>query len=411
MSITLIGVNHRTAPLALREQLALSGDHLHAALADLRGWPSIEEAVILSTCNRLEIYVEGGADVQIEPLIAQWGDLALDDLRPHLYRLHDETAVRHLLRVASGVESMIVGESQVLGQVADALDSAQTSSGAILSHLFAQAVHTGKRARSETDISRHTTSVSHTAAQLARERGGQRVLIIGAGEMATLAAQALEGQEITIINRTYARAAELARQVGGRALDWLQFESAIAWADVIISATSAAATPIVRAADLADRTRDLLLIDIALPRNIDPAVSELGNVEYWSLDDLQKRIDDHRAQRSAAIPQVEAIVEQETMLFLDWLHSREVVPVITELQRWARDLAETEVTQALNRLDTPDPRTEQVITRLAHRIVNKMLHEPTVRLKLHAAEGDGQDYADALRDLFGLESEVVEHVG
>ncbi len=409
MSITLIGVNHRTAPLALRERLALSGDQLRAALADLRGWPSVEEAVILSTCNRLEIYVEGDADVQIEALIAQWGDLALDDLRPHLYHLHDEMAVRHLLRVASGVESMILGESQVLGQVADAMDAAQTSSGAILTHLFAQAVHTGKRARTETEISRHTTSVSHTAAQLARERGGQRVLIIGAGEMATLAAQALAGQEITIINRTYTRAVDLARQVGGRALDWLQFGAALAWADVIISATSAA-TSIVRAADLMDHSRNLLLIDIALPRNVDPAVSTLANVECWSLDDLQQRIDAHRAQRGAAIPQVEAIVDQETALFLDWLHSREVVPVITELQRWARDLAETEVAQALNRLDTPDPRTEQVITRLAHRLVNKMLHEPTVRLKLHAAEGDGQDYADALRDLFGLESEVIEHV-
>ncbi|MEO8394227.1 MAG: glutamyl-tRNA reductase, partial [Chloroflexota bacterium] len=161
MSILLVGLNHRTAPLNLRESLALKGDTLRAALEDLRGLPNVQEAVILSTCNRLEIYAEGSLDAaaQIEQLIAQWGRLTLDALRPHLFYLEGEAAVQHLLRVAAGLESVILGETQVLGQVADALEIAHSSSGAILSHLFAEAVHTGKRARSETEISRHSTSV------------------------------------------------------------------------------------------------------------------------------------------------------------------------------------------------------------------------------------------------------------
>ena len=415
MSILLVGLNHRTAPLDLREALALSGDALRGALDDLRGSADVQEAVILSTCNRLEIYVEASTDAvaPIERFMAQWGSLPLDTLRPHLFRYQDQVAVLHLLRVASGLESLILGETQVLGQVSDALKIAQDSSGATLSHLFAQAVHTGKRARSETEISRHSTSVSHVAARLAHEQAGEaaRVLIIGAGEMARLAAQAISEQrhEITIINRTYTRTLTLAREVNGRALDWLQLRSALAWADVVISATSAA-QPVIHAGDLTQRSSYLLLLDLALPRDIDPTVATLPHIELWTLDDLQTHVDANLAQRSAAIVPVEAIVEQETALFLDWLRSREVAPLITDLQRWARAVADSEITQALNRLDAPDAHTEEVIARMAHRLVNKLLHEPTVRLKLHAAEGEGQDYAETLRDLFGLDdaNPVVE---
>ncbi|MBI1258937.1 MAG: glutamyl-tRNA reductase [Chloroflexi bacterium] len=424
MSILLVGLNHRTAPLNVRESLALSGDSLRSALNDLRGLASVQEAVILSTCNRLEIYVEATREAadSIEQLMTQWGGLKLDELRLHLFCYEGEATIRHLLRVAAGLESLILGETQVLGQVADALDIAQNShsSGAILSHLFAEAVHTGRRARNETEISRHSTSVSHIAARLAHEQAGDaaRVLIVGAGEMAVLAAQAVKEtrHEITVINRTYSKALALAHEVNGRALDWLQLGSALAWADVVISATSAA-LPIIHANEVAERGRALMLIDLALPRDIDAAVSTLPYIKLWTLDDLQARVEANLAQRSAAIAPVEAIVEQETALFLDWLRSREVAPVITDLQRWARGVAESEITQALNRLDTPDAHTEQVIARMAHRLVGKLLHEPTVRLKLHAAEGEGQDYAETLRDLFGLDAETLDvlesetHVG
>ena len=413
MSILVVGLNHRTAPLSLREPLALTGDDLRGALDDLSGLAGVQEAVILSTCNRLEIYVEASQDAAepIERLMAQWGGLSLDALRAHLFCCEGEAAIRHLLRVASGLESLILGETQVLGQVSDALKIAQTSSGAILSHLFAEAVHTGKRARNETEISRHSTSVSHVAARVAHEQAGEaaRVLIVGAGEMAMLAAQAVKEQrhEVTVINRTYSKALALAHEFNGRALDWLQLGSALTWADVVISATSAA-LPIIHANDVAERGRALLLIDLALPRDIDAAVIALPHIKLWTLDDLQAQVEANRAQRSAAIAPVEAIVEQETAMFQDWLRSREVAPVITDLQRWARGVAESEITQALNRLDAPDAHTEQVIARMAHRLVGKLLHEPTVRLKLHAAEGEGQDYAETLRDLFGLGAEEID---
>ncbi len=416
MSILLLGLDHRTAPLVLRERLALSGDALRAALDDLRACPEslVSEAAILSTCNRLEIYVEGAPEAAsyLADMMARSGGLTLETLNPHLHTLWDEAAITHLLRVAAGIESLILGETQVLGQVAEALEIAQSagSSGAVLSHLFAQAVHSGKRARAETEISQHTTSVSHAAARLVADRS--RVLIVGAGEMAGLAAQALAaqaqatgGHEITIVNRTYERAAALARQVGGRALDWLQLGSALAWADAVIGTTSAP-RPVIHTADLSDRKRPLLLLDLGLPRTVEPSAQHLPNVEMQTLDDLHTLVATHLAQRSAAVPQVEAIVAEETAAFLDWLHSRSVAPVITDLQRWARAVAETEITQALNRLETPDARTEQVITRMAHRLVGKLLHEPTVRLKLHAGEADGLAYADALRDLFGLSADA-----
>jgi glutamyl-tRNA reductase len=406
VAIFLVGLNHRTAPLELRERVALSGDGLRRALDELRDNPGVQEAVIVSTCNRLELYIEGVAEAaaQLPRFMVGHGDQAVE---ANLYCLEGAEAARHLLRVASGLDSAILGETQVLGQVGEALEIAQEqhASGAIMSHLFAHAVHTGKRARSETEISRHTTSVSQVAAKLAQDWAGRaaKVLIVGAGEMATLAAQALSGHEITVINRSYGKAARLARQVGGRALDWLQFGSALAWADVVISATSAPHS-IIRAGDLAERARPILLIDTAMPHDIDPNVRGVAGVELWTLDDLQARVEANLAQRSAAVAPVEAIVEAETALFMEWLSSREVAPVITDLQRWARMVAEGEIAQALSRLDAPDAHTEAVIERLAHRLVGKLLHEPTVRLKHHAAEGAGQDYAAALRDLFGLEA-------
>ena len=235
MSIILVGLNSRTAPFALRERLALSGKALDAALTELHDCPGspLQEVVILSTCNRLEIYAEstGSTWTVLQQFIARLGDLSLEALRPHLYFLENDAAVSHLMRVAAGLESVIFGETQVLGQVGQALAAAQAADtcGAVLTRLFTQAVHAGKRAHSETAISRETTSLSHTAARLAREFCARenigdpaRVLIVGAGEMAALAAQALSDQDITVINRTYAHAAALAHQVGGQALPWTQ---------------------------------------------------------------------------------------------------------------------------------------------------------------------------------------------
>jgi len=439
VALILVGLNHRTAPVALREQFSLTGCALDMALADLAeglsgagcrepGRPAgvdrdlIEECVILSTCNRLEIYATAhdaaAGWAALERFLSDLQGVPVAQLRPHLYFWEERPVVEHLMRVACGLDSMILGEPQILGQVADAFASAQAAhtTGLILSHLFARAIHTGKRGRNETDISRHTTSVSHAAARLACEQVGDlrraNVLVVGAGDMAELAAQALQehgAAAITFINRTYSRAEGLACQFSGRALNWHHLPDALAAADLVVTATGAPHVVIHRdnVAGVLDRRagRPLVLIDIAVPRDVAEDVGELPGVQLWDIDDLQEALDANQALREAAAPAVEAIIAQETDGFFDWLNGRQVVPVLVALRRKAEAVAEAELQRALHRLDETDPQVEQVISLLTHRLVNKLLHEPTVRLRSEAARGNGIVYAAALSDLFALDTE------
>jgi glutamyl-tRNA reductase len=352
-SVILVGVSHQTASIELREQLALEVPAITSALGRLKT-DLLPECVILSTCNRLEVYALAQDQVQgwaaVELFFAERGGQALDE---HLYRLSGTETIEHLLRVACGLESMILGESQILGQVGDALKEAQAAgaAGATLSHLFAHALHAGKRARTETAISHHPTSISHAAARAIQGERGHladlNIVIIGAGEMAELAARAIQmrgAQHITVINRTYERAAELAKEIGGQAVRWEQLSDVLAKADVILSATGAPypilSLPAVEAL-LPERTdRPLLVIDIAVPRDVDPAIGKLPDIRCFNIDDLQATLDGHQAQRQAAVPQVEAIIEEEQLAFLEWLHSREVVPVISELYHHALAVVE-----------------------------------------------------------------------
>ena len=432
MTIILVGLNHQTSPVALREQLSLSGCALDMALQelgserspghrpDLSGLPPIiHESVILSTCNRLEIVATTGDPASvfeaIPVFLAGLQGLSVDSLRPHLYFLDEQAAVEHLIRVAAGLDSMILGEPQILGQVAQAFARAQGAgaTGLVLSQLFARAIHAGKRARSETAISRHTTSMSHAAAHLAASAyGGLRdanILIVGAGEMAELAVTALHEQgarHLTCINRTYARAEWLARRLQGQALAWSHLSEALAAADVVVTATGAPHTVIFRS-DVAQvlpgrMGRPLIIVDIALPRDVEPETGALPGVTLYDMDHLQGAVDANLAQRRAAIPQVEAIVRQEADEFFCWLAGRQVVPVLVDLRGKFEAMARAELNSALRLLDNSDPRTEQAMTLLTHRLIRKVLHEPTVRLKSEAANGNGIAYADALRELFAL---------
>jgi glutamyl-tRNA reductase len=432
MPVILVGLNHRTASVAVREQLSLSGCTLDMALNDLSAtqeiaslpddgdqFGGIHECVILSTCNRLEIYAstpdsEGGF-AAIQSFLCRQQSLPGEELIPHLYLLQDQAAVEHLMQVASGLDSLILGEPQILGQVAEAYTRARSAgvAGPVMSELFARALHAGKRARNETAISRHTTSVSHAAARLARDTYGDlsaaRVLIVGAGEMAELAAAALyeEGaRHISCINRTYAGAERLAGRFQGSALHWSRFNEALAQADIIISAT-AAPHMVIYCDDVAqalppDRAKPLVIMDIALPRDVEAETGALPGVMLYDVDDLQNAVDGNRALREAAIPQVEAIIQEEIETFFCWLASRQVVPVLVELRHKVEKVAEIELEQAMRRLGPRDPHTEQVMAQLTHRIVRKLLHEPTVRLKQEAANDNGIAYADALRELFAL---------
>ncbi|MCB0248040.1 MAG: glutamyl-tRNA reductase [Anaerolineae bacterium] len=435
MSIVLVGLNHQTASVALREQMALAGckitdragglpthNGLSALPHDLQLAGGIHDSLILSTCNRLEIYATSGdpsaAVHSIVRFLSGLQGLADDQLRSHLYIAEDEAAAEHLMRVACGLDSMVLGESQILGQVAEAFARAQGAgtTGLVLTQLATRAMRAGKRARNETDISRHTTSVSHAAARLARQRlgdlGEARVLIIGAGEMAELAATALhdEGaQHLTVINRTYAHAERLAQRFDGRAYNWYHLSRALAEADLVISATGAP-HPVIRRGDVASilerrNGAPLVIVDVALPRDVEHEVSELSGVLRFDIDDLNGVVDANLAQREAAIPAVETIIQQELDEFLCWLRGREVVPVLVDLRRKVESLAAGELDTALRRLDGADPQAEEAMRLLVHRIVGKLLHEPTVRLKSEAANGNGVAYADALREMFALGDE------
>jgi len=489
MNILLLGLNHTTAPVALRERLALTGCGLELALEEFAATHlattldeignaattgfRFRELAILSTCNRLELYAvvdaivdaaapepanvnEAGASVAedgparcaaptqeclsaeqlatasdgLRDFLARLQNISTAEISPHLYHKYDDGAIEHMLRVACGLESMILGEPQILGQVSRMQKVAQSAEtiGSVLSHLCSQAIRTGRRARTETDISRHSISVSHAAVRLAVQKGAElrHALVVGAGEMAELAATALQlngVQSITVINRTFSAAQRIADSVttqvtASRALEWDKLDQALVEADVVFSATGAPHTvihmeevePI-----LAERDgRPLLFMDLAVPRDVDKAVDALPAVECCDVDDLQGAIDENMAQRRAAVPHVEAIVAQERRHIIDWLSGRQVVPVITELRRKVTVIAATEVAETKLRLrnlvqhfnETEGELSAELVgdlvERLAHRIVGKLMHEPTIRLKEQAAAGHSQEAAGLMAELFDL---------
>ncbi len=434
MPVVLFGLNFRTAPVELREKLSLSGPSLQTALENLRNghakpspgglsWDSLEEVVILSTCNRIEVYVETGtgrgdpADV-IARALAHLSSIPLDQVCAHSYRLQGDEAIRHLMRVACGLDSMFLGETQILGQVSNAFEAAHEAgaTGPIISHLFARATHAGKRARSETNISRNTTSVSHAAAlRIARDVEDlqkARMLVVGAGETAVLAAQALKhlgAGTLTFVNRTLDRAEALAAEFEGKALAWYRLDEAIGWADAVVFATGAPHIVLSRR-DVEEIVqgrsgRPLVLIDIAVPRDIEDTVSTLPGVLYYGIDSLQSVVDANLELRRAVIPLVEHIIGEEIQLFNEWSRGRQVIPVIRELRDWAQNVAQEELQQALRRMPEADERTLRTVNRLVNQLVNRLLHEPTTRLRIKAQEGNGGGYADTVRHLFDLQGD------
>jgi glutamyl-tRNA reductase len=446
-TILLIGLNHRTAAVDLREQFALDGCGLRMVLSDLLNLnetvPCLSELAILSTCNRLEIVaVAEDADdgfAALESYLVQHQRLTRTQFRSLFYVRQDRDAVEHLFRVASGLDSLILGEPQILGQVANALAEAHVAgaSGPLLSHLFNHALHCGKRAHTETEIGSHTTSISHAAADTASHRLGglaqRQALVVGAGEMAELAAVALQqhgATSITFINRTLARAERLANRVEGLALGWPDLVPALAQADVVVSATSAPHYVISYgdvAAAVAQRAgRPLLLVDIAMPRDIESSVDTLTGVQRLDLDNLRDAVDANLARRVAAVPTVEQIIAEEVAAFSDWRSGRQVAPTLVQLRRKAELVAGAEVERTLRRLtngaasiesDTNDPndatdeRIGHELAQTAHRIINKPLHEPAVRSQAHAASGNGATYANLVQDLFALEQRASSRNG
>ncbi len=429
MHILLIGLNHKTAPVEVREQLAFTPTTLRSALTHFDACHEqahlehVREGVILSTCNRLEVYAlvdnPNIAQNAIIEFLSHSHDIPPKKFTDYLYIYHTEEAVSHLLRVASGLDSMVLGEPQILGQITTAYEAAlsQRAAGTVLSNLFRTAIHTGKRARTETAISVNSSSISAVAAKLAEELLGdlsqRQILLVGAGEMGAIAVRALlkrGATDVVVANRTFKNAEQLAKAWDGKAVSFQKLPETVAEADIVITSTGAPHTIINRemlGSAIADRqNRALFIIDIAVPRDVDPDVRDLPGVHLSDIDDLQSQANENVRERENQIPLVEAIVNEESDKFMEWLLSLSAVSTITALRKKIEALRQSELKRLFNRMDL-DEREQELVATMSHRLVNKILHEPTVRLKKETSNGNGVVYTSAVRQLFLSESERI----
>jgi glutamyl-tRNA reductase len=407
VSIVLVGISHHKAPVELRERAALDPKHAGELARTLAG--DNGEAVCLSTCNRTELYLaDESADAAEEK--AEAALLALEsELGPALYRLRGDDAALHLFRVAAGLDSMIPGEGEILGQVRTAYDGGAT--GPLLDRLFRQALQAGRKARTQTAIGESPASVSSAAAALAEQVFGdlrdRSILVIGAGKTGELAIRNLvsRGASIAFVaNRTGERAEELTERFGGEALPLARIEDELARADVVLSSTSAPGWVLTR--EQVERTlparrgRPLFLIDLAVPRDLEPTIHELDGCYLYDIDDLEAVVAETLAGRRREAERAEAIVAEEADRFRAWQASLEVVPAITSLRARAEQIRDAELRRA--KLNDAERRAAESVTAA---VLNKLLHLPTIRMKQAAAAADGVIYADAVRHLFGLEDE------
>jgi glutamyl-tRNA reductase len=406
MHLVLVGTSHHHAPVEVRERLAVGADFVGEL-------DSVGEIVCLSTCNRTELYVAGSDRDDAETRASRaLTSLAGSEVEPLLYRLHDESAALHLFRVAAGLDSLVPGEGEILGQVRTAYEEGRV--GPLLDRLFRQALHVGKRVRAETAIGESPTSVPAAAAALAQQvfgdLAGRRVLIVGAGKTGEQTARSLlaRGAEIAVVaNRSSSRAEELARRVGGRAVALAEVEHELADVDVVVSATSSEQVVLAReqvaGALGARRGVPLFLIDIAVPRDLDPAIDELEGCFLYDIDDLQEVVEASLAARRHEGEAAETIAVREARKFGSWLSSLDVVPAITQLRARAEEIRRAELARAEGRLGRLSDADRNAVESLTSQIVNKLLHLPTVRMKEAAAGADGAVYADAVRRLFDLD--------
>jgi glutamyl-tRNA reductase len=417
MHISCIGLNHHTASVRLREQLALNEEQARAALARLGcGQVSevLSELVILSTCNRTELYAVSPqpARESLEIFLEEATGIRRAVFHPHLYDYQDLEAARHLFEVAAGLDSLVIGEPQILGQVTRALELArgQGAAGAMLNRLFLAAIHAGKRARTETAISRNPASVSSLAAAMAEKAIGDihhaHIVILGAGEMAELTVETLRKRgagQIRVVNRTLERARALAERWNADASTFEFLPQALSEADILIASTGAPHTLIsaemIRALH---RTRPLVLIDIAVPRDIDPACADLPGVSLYDIDSLNAQLEHSLAERLAEVPRVRAILEEELSRFAEYLRSLDLLSLIAELRQQAEQIRRAELEKTLRRLPNLSESERQRIAAMSEALVKKLLDLPTRRLRAEATCPHAPEYATVARTLFGL---------
>ena len=419
MSVIVVGLNHRTVPLDLFEKMTVPEAKLPKALADLSSRENISESVILSTCNRIEIYAYAekfhGAYQDIRNFLSEISHVAPEDFSDHLIGLFGSDAIEHLFKVSSGIDSAVIGEHEILGQVRSAWELAieEQAVGTVLNSLFRHSLEVGKRARSETSISRNITSVSQAAVAMADKQLngliGKRVLVVGAGEMGEGMAKSLHAGGITelrVANRTWDRAVETAERLNGKPVRLDELPQNLTEVDLLLTSTGATAA-ILEYGDLDEAARqregrELLIVDIAVPRDVDPASAELDGVTLLDMDDLREFAEKGIRAREKEVSSVKEIINEELERFSNLFSARSVAPIVTQLHSRAEEIRNAELQKLFRKF--PELTSEQLkgIETLTSVIANKLIHEPTVRLKDAAGTPKGERLSEALQDLFDL---------
>ena len=417
IDLLVIGLSHKTAPVSVRERLAVESDGLGRALGEVTALPSVREAVLLSTCNRVELYVAtedgDGAAQAIAGALGRRAEVSADELSTHLYQRRDLLAVQHLFRVASSLDSLVLGEPQILGQTKQAHEAALRAgaTGTVLNACFQYAFRVARRVRRETEIAKNPVSVSSVAVEFARQIvgdfTGRRVLVVSAGKMAELAVRALRAQGATVVltNRTRSRAEDLAGRYGATVADWRDLAGALTAADIVIASTGAQRPVLTRAllsgVQRARKGRPLAIIDIAAPRDVEPAVRELDDVYVADIDDLQQVAGAHREEREDEAARAESIVAEELERFVRAWRGRQLAPTVTALRKHFLALAEAEAQRVASSIGGLDDRAKKAIFEAADGLAKKLLHQP--QMALRQDDGDGVPLVLAVQRLFKLE--------
>lgn len=420
MKVLVIGVNHKTATVEIREKLAFNGPKLEEGVFGLRKVPEVKEAAVLSTCNRVELYTcaskGGSAADHIKDFLSAFHGLPRQDFEKSLYVHDGENAIRHIFRVSSSLDSMVVGEPQILGQIKDAFDFAlnKKTTGVLLNKLMKKAISTAKRVRTETKIAENAVSISFAAVELAKKiftnLAGKSFMLLGAGEMAELAARHLMNngvQDVMVVNRTYERGCELAREFNGKPVKFEDFLRELVHADIIICSTGAPSYVLLKEqmhkVMKERKNRPVFIIDISVPRNIDPEINKLDNVYLYSVDDLQEVVDTNIHGRRIEAEKAEKIIEEEVEKFVKWMSSLDSVPTIVALRQKADEIKLEELEKLRGRLPSLEEEKMKAVEYMAAAIINKLIHPPTVALKEDTE--DREELIAMIKKLYGINGE------
>ena len=420
VNLILVGVNHKTTPVEIREKLAFTKGKIEESVDRLFNFPDIIEHTILSTCNRVEIYArancQDSAIKAIKQFICDFHEVSPVELEDHFYSYRNEEAVEHLFRVSSSLDSMILGEAQILGQVKDAYSLAKDlrSTGLVLNQLFEKAFSIAKKVREETGIAERSVSISSAAVELAQkifdDLENRTVMLVGTGEMAELAAKHLISygvKTVYVTSRTYDRAANLARTLNGSALDFEAFKNELHRADIVITSTSAPnfiiKKEMVEKAIHERKNKPIFFIDIAVPRDIEPDVNDLENIYLYDIDDLHVVVSANMKEREKEADNAMNFISQEVTKFNNWVGTLDAVPTIVEIRKKAENIRKQEIEKTLKKISHLSEDDKKLLRQMSSSMVNKILHKPTIKLKQKTQSEDGHVYLKAIRHLFHLD--------